>query len=332
MQVRFFDPGLSYRKIKTEIDAAMRYVLDRGDLILRGDVAAFEENLADYLGVKHVISVASGTDALVLSLKAAGVEEGDRVACPSYTFRATAEAIHHARGIPVLYDIGEIAYPHDVHAIVVAHIAGNLQPRYEETIVLAQKAGVPVIEDSAQAIGAAPLKGLAATYSFYPAKILGCYGDGGAIATNDDELAKTLMKMRNHYKDDWSGYGYNSRLDNLQAAVLNIKLKYLPEWIIRRKQIATMYDQGLKTVHPDTKREIYQDYIIALDRRDELFEFLKEKGIETMKNGYPFPSDLHKGFLTQQYEARSLRLPCNPDLTDQEVQYVIDSINEFTPV
>jgi dTDP-4-amino-4,6-dideoxygalactose transaminase len=329
MQVKFFDPGLNYVKHRNEMRDAMDYVLAKGDLILRGDVEEFEQKFADYVGTKYAVGVASGTDALILSLKAAGVRAGDEVIAPSYSFRATVEAIHHVGAKPVLVDLGEdwqkYITPH-TKAVIPAHIAG-------EVLDWEPVEGITMIEDACQAVGAAPVKGLTACYSFYPAKILGCYGDGGAIATNDKQIYDHLKIMRNHYKGDWGPYGYNSRLDNLQAAVLNIKLKYLPEAIKRRKEIAVKYDEGLATLaigRPVT-RETYQDYIIVLETPEDvenLSRHLSLKGIETMRNGYPYPGELTKGPKTERYEACSLRLPCHPDLTDEQVQYVIDAINE----
>lgn len=327
MKVRFFEPGKGYLKIKDAIDSEMQRVLESGDLILREDVTLFEENLAAYVGTKYAVAVASGTDAIILSLVAAGLQPGDRVLVPSYTFRATVEAVKHAGGVPVLYDMaGSMQVPQDIKFFIPAHIAGEVGG-YDI------KGDFTVIEDACQAIGAAPVVGLTACYSFYPAKILGCYGDGGAIATNSEELYEKLKKLRNHCKGDWGEYGYNSRLDNLQAAVLNVKIKYLPEVIKRRKKIATMYDVGLHLsyVRP-TIREVYQDYIIECPNRDGLKQYLAYCEIETMENGYPFPADLPKGPMTVSYESRTLRLPCNENLTDEEIEYVIEKINEYARI
>lgn len=329
-KVRFFDPARSYRKIKPEIDAVMQDVLDRGDLILRKDVEQFEENLASVVGTKHAVAVASGTDALILSLKAAGIKPGDRVLAPSYTFRATVEAIHHVGAIPVLYDLGDTEFNADVQGILVAHIAGEISESLESLLLLAQSLNIPLIEDAAQAITAATVRGVAATYSFYPAKILGCYGDGGAVCTNDDKLAAEVRLLRNHCKGDWGPYGYNSRLDNLQAAVLNVKLKHLAGDIQARKYIARRYDAALVGVGLPPMRDVYQDYIIWCHVRDELREFLTGRGIESMDNGYPFPSALTKGPATLLLEANTLRIPCNPDMTDEEIDAVIHTINDFS--
>lgn len=333
MHVKFWNPAIDYLTYQGEYLQAIDTVLKNGDLILRHDVEEFEANLAAYVGTKYAVGVASGTDALILSLKAAGIQPGDKVLVPSYSFRATVEAVVHAGGVPVMYDIdGEL--PHnreDVKFFIPAHIAGEvlMHPDFHKVL---ETQGIVMIEDACQAIGAAPVQGLTACYSFYPAKILGCFGDGGAIATNDKVLYEKLKILRNHNKGDWHEVGYNSRLDNLQAAILNVKIKRLPEYIKRRKKIAELYDHYLTMVAIPAIREVYQDYIIACaheEQRDALYTFLADAGVETLKNGYPYPDVAPKGPLTLAYEARSLRLPCNPDLTVAEVNYVIDQIELF---
>lgn len=335
MQVRFFDPSKSYLAHKDEIDAAILDVLVRGDLILRRDVEEFEENLAKYVGTKYAVGVASGTDALILSLKVAGLQPGDKVMVPSYSFRATVEAVVHAGGVPITYDFGELNFPQGVKYWIPAYIAGEVEvPR--EVIRFAKNNGITVIEDACQAIGIAPVEGLTACYSFYPAKLLGCYGDGGGIATNDKDIYEKLKILRNHNKGDWKEVGYNSRLDNLQAAVLNVKIKYLPEAIQRRESIALKYNTMLRPnsgIKWAPYRKVYQDFIIELgseEKRNQIKAFLAEQGIETMENGYPYPDIAPKGPLTLAYEGRTLRIPCNENLTDDEVRYVIEQINAYT--
>lgn len=331
MNVRFFDPGLSYSKIDKEVLGEIDRVLRAGKLILQDDVEIFEKNFAEYVGTKYAVGLNSGTDALLLSLMAHDIGPGDVVLCPSYTFRATPDSILRTGAEVILYDLNE--RPHitsQITAWVPAHIAGEVPDWMEKAIEEAQIKGILVIEDAAQAIGAAPVRGNTACYSFYPAKILGCYGDGGAVATNDEEVYNYLKRARNHFKGETGPVGLNSRLDNLQAAVLNVKLKYLPAFIKRRKEIAELYDLHLEgIVELPVKRHVYQDYIIAGERIEELFNHLKWNGVETMKNGYPFAECLEKGPKTQEYEARSLRLPCNPDLLNEEVIFVIQCITDF---
>lgn len=325
MNVKFWNPGLAYSKIRDEIREEDDRVLSHGQLILREDVERFERNIAAFVGTDYAVAVASGTDALLLSLKVLGIGIGDEVITTSYTFRATVEAIHHSGARPVLADIGEDWKKYrtkDTKAIIPAHLEGRVMDWEPED-------GIFMVEDACQAIGAAPVKGVTACYSFYPAKILGCYGDGGAIVTNDKETAEELKIMRNHYKGDWSKYGYNSRLDNREAAALNIKIQYLRENIAKRKRIARIYDTSLRIDGKPEPRAVYQDYVITHPERDQLYEFLKERGIETMKNEYPFPKELIKGPKARIYEACSLRIPCHPDMLDEEIQYVIESINAY---
>lgn len=329
MNVRFFNPGKGYLKIKDEIDSEMQRVLTNGDLILRGDLEAFEESFAKYVGTEYAVGVANGTDALVMSLQALGIGEGDEVIVPSYTFRATVEVVIRVGATPILADIGEDWHEYKsefTKAIIPAHIAG-------ETLDWEPDEGIVMIEDACQAVGVKPVTGETACYSFYPAKVLGCYGDGGAIATNDRALAKELKDMRNHYKATGDKTGYNSRLDNLQAAILNVRLKHLPDDIRRRKEVAKYYDEQLEGyVGIPVEREVYQDYIITCEserERDSLYDFLSEAGVETMKNGYPFPKLTPKKVKTLYYESVSLRIPCNPELTDEEIEYVIEKIHEF---
>ena len=346
MQVKFIDFPKQYRKYQSEIDGAISRVLNSGRLILQKEVEEFEEKLANYVGTKYAIGVNSGTDALFLSLKLAGVKQGDEVITVGHKFHATVEAIVWNGAKPVLVDvrndslmdIGKVyaAITDKTTAVIPVHLMGdmvNLFP-FIDTI----PTHIKVIEDACQALGASEVGkkagswGLAGCFSFYPAKILGAYGDAGAVTTNDEALANELKNMRNHYKYNPGKYGFNSRLDNLQAAILSVKIDHVDEMIARRAEIAKMYDKGLTTeVLIPTQREgrVYQDYIIRTNQRDALAEFLKESGIETMKNDYHFPDDLPKPDWTNVLESQTLRLPCNDVLEDKEVNYVIDCVNAF---
>lgn len=327
--IKFFDPGKSYLKIKDEVDAAMQRVLAAGDLILRNDVEQFEEAFAKYVGTTYAIGVNSGTDALLLALQACDIGRWDVVVAPSYTFRATVDSAIRTGANVELYDKGERPDLEGMDAWIPAHIAGEVESWVPAVIEECKFRDVVVIEDAAQAIGAAPVMGAAACYSFYPAKILGCYGDGGAVATNSKEIYDYIKRARNHFKGETGPVGMNSRLDNLQAAVLNVKLKYLPDAITRRKQVAELYDAGLEGVKKPKPRAVYQDYIIEYKNVGGLKDFLAKNGIETMENGYPFAEMFTKGPKTLAYEANSLRIPCNENLTDEEVQEVITRINEY---
>ena len=333
MRVPFINFGKNYLRHKEEIDQAIQRVLTNGDLILRKDVEEFEQSFAKYVGVKYCVAVNSGTDALYLALKAIGVEQGDLVQVPSHTFVATAQVVNQIGAEVKLYDMDNpleldtgkyFQICNNAKAIIYAHIAGEIfnadhaKPNHN----------IPIIEDACQALGA--LKNptsKAQCWSFYPAKTLGCFGDGGALTTNDEHIYNYVKEARNHFKSTYSDWGINSRLDNIQAAILNVKLKYLDEDIAKRKQIAQRYDAELKNIGLPTVRDVYQDYIITTDKRDELYDYLKEKGIETMKNEYPMP--IGKLPKAAEYESKSLRLPCNPEMTVEEVNYVIESINNW---
>ena len=341
MKVRFFNPGLGYLKIKKEVDKEIQRVLNAGDLILREDGERFEQNLANFVGTKYAVGLNSGTDALYLSLKAIGVGQGDEVITSSHTFVATAQVIAQLGAIPVLVDIDEdglmdleevknAIIPLKTRAIIPVHIAGDICDMVSLKEI-ADHNKIWIIEDAAQALGAVKPVGSTQCFSFYPAKILGAYGDAGAITTNEKEIYNEIKELRNHYKKDYSKWGINSRLDNLQAAILNIKIKYLPEVLARRKEISEMYLEKLNGVGLPLNNEqrVWQDFIIRTEKRNELYDFLKENGIETMKNEYPFTPQYPKLPMAQRYEEETLRLPCNENLTDEEIQEVINKIKEF---
>ena len=328
--IRFFNPGLGYQKIKSEIDSEISRVFSAGDLVLRDDVEKFENNLADFVGTKYAVALNSGTDALVLALKALDIGIGNKVLVPSHTFKATAGSVRTCGAYPIIYDMDgikdELYIKYNPKAVIVAHIAGEVAPL--------PKTNLPIIEDACQALGAVknPTSKVQC-WSFYPAKILGAYGDAGGLTTNDPVIYEYVKEARNHFKTDNRDFGLNSRMDNLQAAILNVKFKYLPEYLNRRAEIAEMYKELKGVELPNyTKGRVWQDYIIWTTKRDELYEYIKEQGIETLKNEYPFSIDYPKPPISEKYEAETLRLPCNPDLTDEEVKIIIKKINEFFKV
>ena len=339
MKVRFFNPGLTYQKDRADYLSEIDRVLKAGDLILRADVEAFEARLANYVGTKYAVALNSGTDALYLALKAIGIGPGDEVAVPSRTFVATAQVVKQVGAEPVYYDIdGTINLTEKMKAIMVVHIEGEIQADMEEVLAIAKHRGIHVIEDAAQALGAsqngipAGSFGIAGCFSFYPAKILGAFGDAGGLTTNDEEVYKYVRDGRNHFKEDARDWGINSRMDNLQAAILNIRFLHLPGILLRRAEIARQYHVGLQNIGdlklpPQSRERVWQDYIVQTPRRDGLFNFLKGQGIETLKNNYPFPVPKLPG--AQKYEDETLRLPCNENITDEEVQYIINNIKEY---
>lgn len=363
-KVRFVNYPEHYRRIWNEVMDAVSECLSRGDLIARQQLEDFEAALARFVGTKYAVGLNSGTDALLLSLKAAGIGKGDEVVTVSHTFVATIMSIVFNGATPRLVDIGtdmemdvtalEKAIKRKTKAIIPVHLNGRM---VDMRVVsrIAEENDLMVVEDAAQALGAkiggigSGASGLTGCFSFYPAKMLGCAGDGGAVVTNDERIAKTIRLLRDHgFKRDTNEllmYGYNSRLDNIQAAILNVKMKYLPEWIDRRRNIATMYDRALKGTG-DLKLppapnlgdyfDVFQNYVIRTEKRDELYEHLKRKGVETLIS-WPKPTHLHPALgltdfklpMTEKTSKTVLSLPMYPELKDEEVRYVIDAIKEF---
>lgn len=324
--IRFWYPSREYEALKPEIDAALNDVQSRGAYILQKDLEDFERDFATLVGTKYAVGLASGTDALYLSLILAGIKPGDEIITTSYTFRATVDAILHLGATPILTDIHENWEDYATEktkAIIPVHIAGEVESWLP-------KGEIKMIEDACQALGAAPINGLTACYSFYPAKILGCHGDGGAIATNNKDLADRLKLMRHHFKGSDDFPGYNSRLDNMQAAILNVKLLHLPDFLRRRKEIAMRYDRELKNfLKIPTERYVYQDYIVETKDAAGLHDFLQETDIQTMTNEYVFPRIVQKKQKCVEFERNSLRLPCTPYHTDQEIDQVIQGIKDY---
>jgi len=342
--IRFWDPSRQYRKYKTELDDAWFSVMGRGDLILREDVERFEKNLAEFVGTRFAVGLSSGTDAIYLSLKALGIGQGDEVITSSHTFKATVGAIINAGAKPILVDIREdgLIDPDRIEekitsktkAIIPVHIAGTVCDM-EKIMKIAEKYDIIIIEDSCQAMGAIKKPTTSVQcWSFYPAKILGGYMDGGAITTNDEKINDYIREARNHFKNTNADFGGNHRMDNLNAALLNVKFRYLSHFLARRKEIADKYFAGLSRMKEITlpnfqEGRVWQDWILRTEKRDELYEYLKENGIETQKNEYPFSPEYPKLPLAAKYEAETLRLPIQPEHTDQEIDFVIRKIKDF---
>ncbi len=362
MKVPFVNYSLQYKNLEKEIDFAIKDVLMRGDLILREDVEKFENNLAKFVGTKYAVGVNSCSDALTFSLMAAGIKEGDEVITVSHTFFATIEAIHNIKALPVLVDVAEdfLIDPAKIKekitpktkAIMPVHLNGRVC-QMDKIIELAQEYNLAVIEDSAQALGAefnrkkAGSFGLAGCFSFYPAKILGCAGDGGAIVSDSLEIIEKIKLLRSHgqrTKTEIVCYGFTSRLHNLQAAILNVKIKYLDDWVKRRRQIAEIYNNrlgeisGLKIPFMDggERYDVFQNYVLKTEKRNELFDFLKENGVETLVKD-PIPNHKHKELnlnhfnlpITERLAGEVISLPMYPELTNEQVDYVAKCIKDF---
>jgi len=353
-----------YRRLAGEIDCAIKRVLTGGDLILRDDVRRFEKGLSSFLGMDYAVGTNSCTDAMLLSLRAAGIGPGDEVVTVSHTFVATVAAIVHCGARPVLVDIGqdfnmdvaqlEAAISPKTRAIMPVHLNGRCCDM-DSLMTIASAHNLIVIEDAAQALGAsadgskASTFGLAGCFSFYPAKLLGAFGDAGIVVTNDKSLAEQLGLLRDHgreTKDDIGLYGFNSRLDNLQAAILNVKLKYVPQWIQRRREIAGLYHEGLGDIErlilptpPETGGryfDVFQNYVVRSREREKLIEYLTRRGIEILVSlAKPVHRQAALGLdhfhlpLTEQVSEEVLSLPMYPELSNKQVEYVIESTHQF---
>ena len=364
--IPFVDLKSQYKSIRDEIDAAIGAVIAETAFVGGRFVKAFEEEFARYCGVGHCVGVANGTDALFIALKALGVGSGDEVITVANSFVATSEAIKMAGAQVVFVDIDPRTYNIDVErieekitkktkAIIPVHLYG--QPVDMDPIrVLAQKYGLRIVGDAAQAHGAEykgrPIATLAdmTCFSFYPGKNLGAYGDGGAIVTDNEDWARAARMFANHgrtQKYDHDLEGVNSRLDGLQAAILSVKLRHLEEWTESRRSNARRYTaalRGTNLVLPgelENVRAVYHLYVVRApaDKRASLQEFLKQASIDT---GIHYPIALpylnayrHLGHDENDFP-QSIRasqeimsLPMFPELTEQQIQYVADRIREF---
>ncbi len=362
-------PGASYRAHQTEIDDAVARVMQSGMYILGKEVAAFEKEFSAYLGAHYGIGVGSGTEALHIALRACGVGAGDRVVTTPLTASATAAAIEMAGAIPVFVDVDpctglldperlERAIKEDgsqrLKAIVPVHLYGY--PADMEAITtLANRYGLMVIEDCAQSHGASiDLKktgtwGHMAAFSFYPTKNLGAIGDGGIVITNDQSLAEKARLLREYgWRERYVSEraGLNSRLDELQAAILRVKLPYLDRENRRRCEVAELYAHALAgsslgTIRPTaTVQHVYHQYVVMCDRRHELLAFLKEEGVGALIH-YPVPLHRQPAYLSRrplQEDAlahserlcgRVLSLPMFPELTNEQVDKVIRVVKQW---
>ena len=328
MKTPFVNFGQQYLVHKPEYDRAINRCLENGKLILQEDVEEFEDKLAKRLGMKHCIGVANGTDAILLGLKAKNVD-AEVLVTSGYTFKATMEAIAHTNK----YTVGILDVEEDR---LMAKTDLPSVPVHIEGMVCRQDNAV--LEDAAQAIGAEGV-GYSGTFtlSFYPAKILGGFGDGGAILTNDDEVNKRARLLRHHWQtNEDEKYAYNSRLDNVQAAFLNVKLQYLGEILRRRREIAEKYREleGLVGLPIYQEGRVWQDYVIRVPEPQKLSDYLKGKDIQTLGVGMTPP---HKAFgkgklslpNTERLYSEMLRLPCNETLDEKQVEYVIESVKSF---
>ena len=364
MRIPLVDLKAQYANIRSEIDAAIQRVLDNTSFILGNEVAGFERAFADYAGTQGAVGVASGTAALHLALLACDIGAGDEVITTAHTFFATAEAISQTGARPVFVDIDPRTYNLDpnlteaavtprTRAILPVHLYG--QPADMDPLLeIARRHDLWLIEDAAQAHGArykgqcCGSIGHLGCFSFYPAKNLGCCGDGGMVTGNDEELLAKVRKLRDHgrmskYEHEELGWGY--RLDALQAAILGAKLPHLEVWTEARRSHAARYGELLKGVEvvtpwekPDA-RHVYHLYVIRTPRRDEMLAHLREKGVGAGIH-YPLPMHRQPAYLKQGYgdlrlpvtEAAAsevLSLPMYPELTEERIACVVAAVREF---
>ena len=351
MTIKFWEASRDYLAHKEEIDEAIQRVLSKGELILgfSPDITEFEKSFAELVGSKHAIMTGGGTHSLKLAYKVLGIGHGDEVICPSHTFIATIDQIVDCGATPILVDIGEdgLIDPKEVakaitpktKAIIPVHLEGKVCDM--ELLSF----GIPVIDDSAQSIGAiGNTRGTMSCFSFFPAKILGGVGNGGAVTTNDDKLADRLRLMRcngslGKNPDLNAELGLQLEPDNIQAAVLNVKLKYLKENLARRQAIADMYDEAfndLPIILPlKQDGRVYQDYVIRVpEHKAELVAHLHAKGVGILGHNL-IPNHHYKALnhfhlpKTDKYVTEQIRIPCNQSTTNEEIEYIIKTIREF---
>jgi len=365
MGVPFFDLKRQYRSVKNELNAAVQQVMDSSRFVLGEKVKSFEEEFASFCGTDFAVGVANGTDALRLALLACGIGKGDEVITVPNTFIATTEAISQTGAKIIFVDIDPQMYNIDVsqieekisertQAILPVHLFG--QPADMDPIVkIAKKYNLKVVEDSCQAHGAeykgkkAGSIGDAGCFSFYPSKNLGAFGDGGMVATDGNKIVHTIRILRDHgqaKKYEHLVEGYNSRLDEIQAAILRVKLKRLDEWNKLRRKNASIYDELLEDVdevvtpsEPEYAQHVYYLYVIRTRRRDELQEWLKSKEIGTGLH-YPVSLHLQKAYenlghkdgdfpVAEECAKQILSLPMFPELTREEIEKVVSEIKTF---
>jgi dTDP-4-amino-4,6-dideoxygalactose transaminase len=374
-KIQMVDLNGQYLKIKTEVDSAIAEVIENSSFIKGPSVKSFEKNLAEYLSVKHVISCGNGTDALQLALMALGLKEGDEVITTNFTFAATVEVIGLLKLTPVLIDVNSNDFNMDIaaleqaissktKAIIPVHLFGSCA-NMEAILKIAKAKGLKIVEDNAQALGAdyrfssgeifkSGTIGDIGTTSFFPSKNLGAYGDGGALYTNDDLLAKKIRSLANHGMETRYYYdkiGINSRLDSIQAAILDVKLTYLDNYAKSRRQAAAHYNQALAScefvISPifddqkDFNSHVFHQYTIRVTngKRDALKSYLAEEDVPTAIY-YPLGLDKQKAYsdiignsrscpVSEKLTKEVLSLPMHTELYKDQLDYISKKILEF---
>jgi dTDP-4-amino-4,6-dideoxygalactose transaminase len=367
MTVPFLDVAAGYRELKLEIDEAISRTLGTGYFILGEELRSFEDEFAEYLGVRHCIGVGNGLEALRLSLLSAGIGPGDEVIVPSNTYIATWLAVSQVGAQPVPVEprldtfnldpaLVEAAVTDKTAALLPVHLYG--QPADMPVLLdIAARHGLFVLEDAAQAHGArcagtrVGATGNAAAWSFYPSKNLGCFGDGGAVTTDDDEIADRVRVLRNYgsrRKYENETIGYNSRLDDLQAAVLRVKLRYLDTWNQRRSTIAQRFLKDLSDLElvlpsvPDYAEPVWHLFVVRSGNRDQFQKDLDGRGVATQIH-YPIPPHMQLAYsmlgyaegafpISELIHSEVLSLPMGPHLDEPQIRQVVSAVREaFRP-
>ncbi|MFZ3064235.1 MAG: DegT/DnrJ/EryC1/StrS family aminotransferase [Nitrospirota bacterium] len=364
MKIQMVDLKAQYHAIEDEIDAKIKEIIHSSHFIIGNNVTEFEKEIAAYYDTKHAIGVASGTDALHLAILACGIGKGDEVITTPFTFIATAEAITYTGARPVFVDIDEKTFNMDVKkikkavtkktkAILPVHLFG-LSADMEKIKGLAAEYKLKIIEDCAQSFGAVYKDkktgtiGDAGCFSFFPSKNLGCYGDGGMVITNDDNMAEKIRMLRNHgqkVRYYHSVIGYNSRLDEIQAGILRIKLKRIDEYNKKRRENASLYTEKLKGVNiitpfePDGYYHVFHQYSIRTSKRDSILNGLTDAGIASAIY-YPVPLHLQESYndlgykkgdfpVSEAIASDIISLPMYPELTAGQIDEVCKTIKEL---
>ena len=372
MNVKFFDWQSLYQERETQFSDIIYKTLSGGKFILQDEVANFEKQLADFVGAKYAVGLSDGTNAILLGLRASGLDLGDEIILPGHSFIAAAQSIHFAGLKPIPVEMSENdwlicpkaienAITPKTRAIMPVHVNGRMC-QMDKILELAENFGLQVFEDSAQAMGAkfdgrsAGTIGKWGTFSFYPSKTLGCFGDAGALVTNDLDIYEAVLAMRNHGANhdkmiplDIDVWGTNSRLDNVHAAILSYKMSYYDDVIDRRRHIARRYHETLRVFEgvklppsPDEDSnyfDIYQNYEFCSSNRDELREFLKNHGIGTIVQWGGFGihqlENLGMGMAlakTDKFFSESMLLPLNHVMTEEQVEHVCSTLRSYFEV
>ena len=364
MEIPFLDVAYTYRSIRSEIDDAYHRVMDSGWYIKGKEVAEFEEDFAKYCGTSSSIGVGNGLDGIHVILRALNIQPGDEVIVPGHTFIATWLAVSHLGAVPVPVDADPKTMNMDVSqlekhitdktkAILLVHLYG-LPQEMDALYKISEKHNLPIIEDSAQAIGAkwrgklAGSLGIAGSFSFYPGKNLGAFGDGGAVTSSNDHVlhqARVICNYGSEVKYHHDEKGINSRLDTLQAAFLKVKLKALPDWTKTRQEIAKQYTEGLADVKgltlpfvPEDCESVWHLYVVRHEKRDAIMTKLKEAGVGVQIH-YPIANH-HAGAYKEEFKSVNLpvteeicrtcfSLPIGPHLTQNEITYVIATLKNI---